>query len=313
MTAGAISSRPEAAGRLRAALYRIALACVMALSAGVARADIRVTDDAGRRVVLPGPAQRIVSLAPHLTEVLFAAGAGSHLVGVVQYSDYPDAAKKIAQVGSFSAVDMEAVIALKPDLVIAWKSGNRDQRFDMLERLGIPVYLNEAHTLDDVARSLERFGLLAGTAREADAAARAFRARHAALVQRYAQRAPVTVFYQIWNKPLMTINGQHTISDVIALCGGQNVFARLPLLAPTVTEEAVIAAAPQVIVASGMDEARPEWLEYWRRWTTIPAVANDRLYFIPPDLLQRHTPRLLDGAERLCAQLDEARAGARRR
>ena len=294
-------------------MMKVLFALLFALVAVPATADIRVTDDAGRAVVLAAPAQRIVSLAPHVTELLYAAGAGAKVVGVVQYSDYPEAARALPRVGGYTAVDMEAVVALKPDLVIAWKSGNRNQQYDRLEKMGIPVFVNEPRSLDDVARSLETFGRLAATPTEAGAAAAAFRTRRDALAARYAQRPPVEVFYQIWNKPLMTINGKHLISDVMALCGGHNVFADLPMLAPTVTEEAVLAAAPQAIIASGMGDSRPEWLDSWRRWTALPAVARDNLFFIPPELLQRHTPRILDGATRLCEQLEQVRAKSGRK
>ncbi|MDY0054835.1 MAG: cobalamin-binding protein [Methyloversatilis sp.] len=290
-----------------------ALFLLFAALALPAAAELRLTDDAGRSVVLAAPAQRIVSLAPHVTELLFAAGAGGKVVGATQYSDYPDAAKAIPRVGGYTSVDMEAVVALKPDLVIVWKSGNRNQQYDRLEKLGIPVFVNEPRSLDDVARAIEAFGRIAATPREADEAARAFRARRDALAKQYAARPPVAVFYQIWNKPLMTINGQHLISDVMALCGGRNVFAGLPILAPTVTEEAVLAAAPEVIVASGMGESRPEWLDAWRRWSALPAVKGNNLYFIPPEILQRHTPRILDGAQKLCEQLEQARQKAGRK
>ena len=133
--------------------------------------------------------------------------------------------------------------------------------------------------------------------------------RHiAALAAKYSARPPVRIFYEAWNRPLMTVNGEHLISDVIRLCGGDNVFAKLPMLAPTIDAEAVLAAMPEAIVASGMGESRPEWLDDWRKWTKLPAVAHGNLFFIPPDLIQRHTPRILDGAERLCGQLDEARS-----
>lgn len=290
-----------------------ALFLLFATLALPAAAELRLTDDAGRTVVLAAPAQRIVSLAPHVTELLFAAGAGGKVVGATQYSDYPEAAKTIPRVGGYTSVDMEAVVALKPDLVIVWKSGNRNQQYDKLEKLGIPVFVNEPRSLDDVARAIETFGRIAATPREADESARAFRARRDALAKQYAARPPVAVFYQIWNKPLMTINGQHLISDVMALCGGRNVFAGLPILAPTVTEEAVLAAAPDVIVASGMGESRPEWLDAWRRWSALPAVKSDNLYFIPPEILQRHTPRILDGAQKLCEQLEQARQKAGRK
>ncbi|ANQ86680.1 putative vitamin B12 transport protein [Azoarcus olearius] len=289
-------------------LAATALACTLAGLPAAAVADIRITDDAGREVVLPRPAQRIVSLAPHVTELLFAAGAGPRVVGVVSYSDFPDAARQLPKVGGYASVDLEAVVALRPDLVIAWKSGNRNTHLDRLTALGIPVFINEPRRLDDVAGSLRSLGRLAGTDEVAERAASAFAARRDALRNRYAERPKVRMLYQIWNQPLMTVNGEHLISDVIRLCGGDNVFAGLPQLAPTIGVEAVLAANPEVVVASGMGEARPEWLEQWKRWPSLTANAANNLYFIPPELVQRHTPRILDGAQRLCEQLEEARA-----
>ncbi|MBL0283451.1 MAG: cobalamin-binding protein [Zoogloea sp.] len=284
------------------------LLLTLLLAAGSAQAAIDIADDTGQALHLAQPAKRIVSLAPHITEMLFAAGAGDRVVGAVQYSDYPEAARKIARVGGYTSVDMEKVAALKPDLVVAWKSGNRGAHLDKLRALGIPVFINEPRRIDDVARSIAQLGKLAGTDSAGEAAAQAFRKRHAALAAKYSARPPVRIFYEAWNRPLMTINGEHLISDVIRLCGGDNVFAKLPMLAPTIDAEAVLAAMPEVIVASGMGEGRPEWLDDWRKWTKLPAVAQGNLFFIPPDQIQRHTPRILDGAERLCGQLDEARS-----
>ena len=287
---------------------RLLVLCVATGLAAPARAQLVMEDDAGRRVTLAAPAQRIVSLAPHITEVLFAAGVGERVVGVVAYSDYPPAARALPQVGGYSNVDMEAIAALRPDLVVAWKSGNRDANLDRLAALGIPVFVSEPRRLDDVARSLEIFGRLGGNERGGQVAADAFRARKAALAARYRGRPAVRTFYQIWDKPLMTINGEHLISDVMRLCGGENVFAALPQLAPTVGVEAVLAANPEVVVASGMGEARPEWLDQWRRWPGLAAAASGNLYFVPPELIQRHTPRILDGAAQVCEFLDQARA-----
>lgn len=290
-------------------ILRIGAASTIALLfTAMAHAELVVTDDAGRELRLPGPAQRIVALAPHITEVLFAAGAAERLVGAVEYSDFPEAARALPRVGGYSNVDMEAVAALRPDLVIAWKSGNRSAHLGKLEALGIPVYLNEARSLEGVARSIEIFGQLAGTQVQAGIAADAFRQRKQALARHHAHRPPVRTFYQIWHQPLMTVNGEHLISDVIRLCGGENVFAGLSQLAPTIGVESVLAADPEVIVASGMDESRPEWLDQWRRWPGLSANRADNLYFIPPELIQRHTPRILDGATLLCSYLEEARA-----
>ncbi|THF56205.1 cobalamin-binding protein [Pseudothauera rhizosphaerae] len=289
-------------------ITRITALAALLLCAPLAAAEIRLTDATGHELVLPGPAQRIVSLAPHITEVLFAAGAGDKVVGVVAYSDYPEAARRLPQVGSYTKVDLEAVAALRPDLVVGWVSGNPPANLDKLRALGIPVFVSEARNLADVATSLETVGRLAGTEAVAHAAAESFRARRAALAARYGARPTVRMFYQIWDRPLMTINGTHVISDAIRLCGGENVFAGLGPLAATIGVEAVLAADPEAIVASGMGEERPEWLEQWRNWPNLTAAATGNLFFIPPQLIQRHTPRLLDGAEQLCVHLEQARA-----
>lgn len=273
-----------------------------------ARADITVRDDSGQTLRLAGPARRIVSLAPHVTENLFAAGAGAQVVGASEYSDWPEAAVKLPKVGGYSRLNLEAIVALKPDLIIGWTSGNAPAHLAKLKALGFPVYLSQPKHLEDVAGELERFGQLAGSGPAASAAAQAFRARHEQLRKRYSQRPPVRVFYEIWNRPLMTVNGEHLISDVMRLCGGDNVFAALPQLAPAVTEEAVLAANPEVVVASGMGESRPEWLDSWRHWKQLSATSRDNLFFVPPALMQRHTARILDGAENLCGHLETARS-----
>ena len=291
---------------IRHLLHTTLILCLT--SANAFATPISLIDDEGHTLTLAAPARRIVSLAPHLTELLFAAGAGAHVVGAVAYSDYPEAAHALPRVGGYSAVDMEAVAALKPDLVIAWKSGNRDAHLERFTALGIPVFVNEPRNMDDVARSLEQIGILAGTTELANAAARRFRERRDALAARYASRPPVRMFYQIWNQPLMTINGKHLISDAMRLCGGSNVFADLGQLAPRIGTEAVLAANPEVIVASGMGDSRPEWLDRWQKWPQLTAAARGNLFFIPPELMQRHTPRILDGAERLCGQLEAARS-----
>lgn len=285
-------------------LFPVCLAWTMPAAAD----GVRVTDDAGRQVTLAQPARRVVSLAPHVTEMLFAAGAGGKLVGAVEYSDYPPAARAIPRVGSFSRIDLERLLVLKPDLAIGWKGGNHAADLERIEQLGIALYVTDPHRLEDVAHDIERLGVLTGSESAARQSAEAFRTRRTALQQRYGTRPPVRVFYQIWDQPLMTVNGEHVISDVIRLCGGVNVFAGLPILAPVIDVEAVLRADPEAIVASGMAEERPDWLDHWRRWPMLRAVQHDNLFFIPPDLIQRHTPRILDGAERLCRALETARS-----
>lgn len=290
-------------------LFRLAgaLALGFGLAHAGASAEVVVRDDTGATVRLPQAARRIVSLAPHVTETLFAAGAGGRLVGVVEYSDYPEAARQLPRIGSHARLDLEAIARLAPDLAVGWVTGNSAAQVAKLRALGIVVYLAEPGRIDDVAANLERYGELAGTSAVARPAAADFRHRLRELRHRYGARPKVRTFYQIWQQPLMTVGGTQIISDVIRLCGGENVFAELKALAPTIGIEAVLAADPEAIVASGMDEARPEWLDDWRQWRTMTAVRRDNLFFVPPDLIQRHTPRLVDGAARLCAHLDTAR------
>jgi iron complex transport system substrate-binding protein len=252
-------------------------------------------------VALPAPARRIVSLAPHLTELLYAAGAGGRLVGALEYSDFPAEARALPRVGSEAAIDLEAVLALQPDLVVAWPNAGSVRAVDRLAELALAVFRSEPRELEDIPSTLERFGILAGTQAEAGRAAQAFRARASALEARYSGRRPVRVFYQVWDRPLVTVNGAHLISKVIRLCGGVNVFERLPLIAPEVDAEAVLRANPEAIVTSGANLGR------WRSFPGLAAVKNEHLYTIPPDLIQRHTPRVLEGAERLCTFLEGVR------
>lgn len=274
---------------------------------GTAAAAIVVRDDSGQEIRLAAPARRIVALAPHVTELVFAAGAGERLVGAVSYSDYPAAAKQVPLVGSYDRFDLEAIAALKPDLVIAWQSGNPPAQVERLKALGYTVFLQQPNHLEDVAGQLEAIGRLAGSEAVANAAASRFRERLAAL-QAYSAKPPVRVFYQVWKTPLMTVGRPQIISDVIRLCGGDNVFGNLAQMAPTVSVEAVLAADPEAIVVSGMGRESPEWLDDWRKWKNLSAVRRGNLFFVNPDLLQRHTPRLLDGAQAVCAALDQARA-----
>lgn len=291
--------------RLRAARLALCAAAFLALPAAAA---VEVTDDSGAVVRLAAPARRIVALAPHMVETLFAAGAGDRVVGVVEYSTYPEAAKKIVQVGGYSRLDLERIAALKPDLVVAWVSGNAPAQIERLRALRVPIYFSQPDRIDDVAREIERLGILAGTADAAKATATRFRSRLAGLEKTYGQRPVVRTFYQVWKDPLSTVGRKQIISSVIRLCGGENVFGQLEPMAPVVTVEAVLAANPEAIIASGMGEQRPDWLDDWRKWTSLTAVERGNLFFVPPDIIQRHTPRLLDGAERLCRDLETARS-----
>ncbi len=300
-------------GRAFRSLMAGALLAVLALAcAPGARAAITVTDDAGATVTLAAPATRVISLAPHATELIYAAGGGAKLVGAVSYSDYPPAAKQVARVGDNKALDLERIVALKPDLIVIWRHGNAQQQLDKLRALNVPMFESEPHKLDDVATNLTRLGALLGTQRVADAAAGAYRARIAALRERYAARPAVSVFYQVWDEPLMTLNGTHMVSDVIALCGGRNVFAQLAPLVPTVSTEAVLAANPEAIVTAGAGATTPDGplpgLDKWRAWPGLTAVARNNLFAIDGDLIDRPGPRIAQGAAQLCDDLELARS-----
>ncbi|MFO7858160.1 MAG: cobalamin-binding protein [Ectothiorhodospiraceae bacterium] len=290
-------------GRSLAALALAALCAGAVASAG----ERCVTDDAGREVCLAEPAQRVVSLSPGATELLFAAGAGERVVGTVSHSDYPEAAEAIPRVGSYKRIDMEGLVERQPDLVVAWSSGNPPEQLERLEELGPTVYRAEPRTFEDVATTLERLGVLTATDATADAAAADFREAIDAIRERYSDREPVRVFYQVWPDPLMTVNDDHLISQAAALCSGENVFGDQNSLTPRIDRESVLARDPEVIVAGGMGEADDSWLDAWRGFDDLQAVQHDNLFFVPPSTLQRPTPRLVEGTRALCQRLDTAR------
>ncbi|WP_244116523.1 cobalamin-binding protein [Burkholderia gladioli] len=280
-------------------------------SATSATNAITVIDDAGRTVTLSAPARRVISVAPHATELLYAAGGAAAMVGAVSYSDYPEAARALPRVGDNRSLDLERIVALKPDLIVVWRHGNADRQTAQLAALGIPLYFSEPKRLDEVAVSLDKLGRLLGTRAQADRTAADYRQRIAALRARYAARPPVTVFLQIWDRPLTTLNGAQIVSDVLRLCGGRNVFAALQPVAPTVSDEAVLAADPEAIVATAQgatasDASLPS-LERWRRWPSLAAVARSNLFAVDGDWLTRPTPRLALGAEQVCRDLETAR------
>lgn len=295
----------KAAGRRTLAL----LGWLGVLLASGAHADIRVTDDAGRVRVLARPAQRVISLAPHTTELLFAAGAGDRVVAVSAYSDFPPRARTLPRVSGGGGIDVERILALQPDLVVAWQSGNSARQLEQLTRLGLSVFYSEPRSIDGIATNLERLGRLTGSEQTAGRAAAAFRRRVEQLRRRFHGRRPVSVFYQIWERPLMTVNGQHLISAWLRLCGGRNLFAGLHELAPTVSREAVIAADPDAIVAGSYSGKGDAWQAPWRQWPQMKAVRRHHLLTVPAAAMERPTPRAVRAAETLCVKLDQVRDG----
>lgn len=276
----------------------------------VAASGVRVHDALDRKVFLPAPAERIVALAPHIVENTYSAGAGGKLVGAVSYSDFPDKAQEIPVVGSHQAWSMESIVALQPDLIIMWGSGAGLNRLEALENLGFTVYVSEPRALDDIVKTIRDIGALAGTEPISELEASRVEREFQRLRQQYSAEPVVSVFYQMWDEPLQTLNDDHLISRVIELCGGTNVFGDAPDLAPKINIESVLERDPEVIVASGMDAARPEWLDDWRMFPGMQAVRSQGLYFVHPDILQRPTARILEGATELCRQLDTHRQSA---
>ncbi len=271
-----------------------------------ARGAVTAVDGSGTKIELAMPASRVISLAPHATELLFAAGAGNRVVGVLAPADWPPEAAQLPKVGDASAVNLEGILALKPDLIVTWPYLAPTQ-LDRLRAMGVPVYVSNPHTPMAIAEEIERLGILTGQAESAALAAGKFRAKLAAARDRAAGSALVRVFYEIWNRPLYTIGGTHLITAAIAMCGGENVFASLPLPAPQVSVEAVLVAAPEAIIAGADGAERPAWLDEWSAWRDLPAVVRGNLFVVDANLLHRSGPRFAEGVEQICRVLAAAR------
>jgi len=291
--------------------YRpLALAWLLAgllLCASVAGAAAQsVSDDSGHTLTLPATPTRIISLAPGATEMLFAAGAGQRVIATVQYADEPAAAKQVPRIGDVVAVDMEKLVALRPEVVVVWPGGGNPAQIEEIGRLGIPLYRQQVNALADIPASIRRLGALAGTAATAEQAARNIEARLAALSHMYEGGRHPSVLLQVWNHPIYTVGGTHLMSDALRLCGTRNVFGDLRDLGPAVDIEAVVARNPDIIVAAAPPGAGPEWLADWRRFTTLRAVRNDNLITFDDQRLTRLGPSVVSATEALCKVLAAA-------
>jgi iron complex transport system substrate-binding protein len=279
-------------------------ACMLAFDASAA---ITVLDDDGLPVTLQKPALRVIAMAPHATELVYAAGGASRLLAVVDYSDYPEAAKLLPRIGSNRQVDMERVAALKPDLIVIWLHGSSERQIEQLRTLGIPMFHSEPKKLDDIASSLNRLGKLMGTEPVADAAAAGIRQQLADLAAKYAGRAPVRMFYQVWDKPLYTLNGGHIVSDAVRLCGGVNIFAPMKVTAPVVGVESVLQEDPEAIFSTGERSKDDGGVNIWKAFPGMTAVKRNNLFRIDGNLLNRAGPRMVAGTAALCEKLELAR------
>ena len=250
--------------------------------------------------------ERIISVAPNLTELLYAAGAADELVAVSEYSDYPEAAKALPRIGDAFRLDYERIVSLAPTVAVTWETGTPPEVQKRLESLGIRVVGIPTTRLEDIAAGLETLGRLAGTEEVAAAAAARFRADIARLRAEYHDRPKLRVFIEIDDTPLFTVGGGHLITEIVELCGGSNVFADANALAFPVDLESVLVRAPQVILSTDNDDP----VEYWARFGGLAAVASGSVYHAPADLLARPSPRTSQGAAEVCSELDDARRRA---
>lgn len=273
-----------------------------------AQSEACVHDALDQQLCLASPAERIVSLSPGATELLFSAGAGDRVVAVSAWSDYPPRAEALPQVGDSNRLDLETIVALSPDLVVAWIDGNSRAQLEKLSTIGINVFWLAPRRFDDIAEAVEQLALLTGQPEMGRQQAAEFRQGLSELQAEYADTRPIRVFFQIWDQPLMTVNREELISKAITLCGGVNVFADLPRLVPRISAEAVVAANPDVIVTSGEDSSDLSGLARWQQFPELTAVKNENLFIEPPSLLARPTFRMLDGTRHLCQTLERARA-----
>jgi iron complex transport system substrate-binding protein len=282
-------------------------ACLLLLGASLSHASgIYLPHADGGALRLPAQAERIVTLAPNLTEMVFAAGAGDRLVGVVEYSNFPTEAQQLPRVGDAFRIDLERVITLKPDLVIAWKSGNPQAAVKKLEDLGLKVWRTEMSRLDEIADMLEHIALATGNSGYGQAMAKDFRNRLVRMRHDHADKSAVRYFFQISARPLYTISGDHIISRGLEICGGRNVFSELPTLAPQVTRESVIQANPHALISTTISDEAPS-LDVWLEWPHLQAVKNDHLFYLPADEVSQATPRLLDSIDLACKLMDDVR------
>lgn len=258
-----------------------------------------VRDDTGQTLSLKLPAKRLVVLAPDLVENVFAIGAGDRVVGVVKGSDYPSAALQIPIIGSYAGIDLERIVALKPDVIIAWKYAFPRQ-LAALKQLGIPVYVAAPKQLEDVPRLQRQLGCLTNLPQAADRAAKHFE-RGIRQLQGMPHAGPSpTVFFQIDRYALITINKDSWINQVIVLCGGKNLYADEKTVAPVINREALLNANPDVIFNVALND---DWKSAWQNWPALTAVKRYRLYTVTPDLISRAGPRLIEGARQVCERL----------
>ncbi|WP_304635302.1 cobalamin-binding protein [Pseudoalteromonas sp.] len=251
--------------------------------------------------------QRIVALAPHIVENLFAIGAGDRIVGTVDYADYPAQANEIERVGGYYGINMERLLSLKPDLVLAWKTGNKAEDLAYIEKLGIPVAYSNPDQVDNVADELRKLGELTHLKTQADRVATEFEVKLAAIRASQQDKPPVSVFYQLWPEPMMTVGGNTWINQLLTICHADNVFANSETDYPRISIENVLVSKPEVIIIPDEKSKKPQPQIDWRQWPELPAVQHNQFISVNADLLHRFTTRMLDGLSEMCGKIDISR------
>ncbi|MCU7836836.1 MAG: cobalamin-binding protein [gamma proteobacterium symbiont of Taylorina sp.] len=272
-------------------------------------AQIEVIDDTGQLVSLEKPAQIVISLSPGLTELIYAAGGSDKIKAAVSYSDFPEQAKQLPRIGNYDALDIEQILQIKPDLIIAWKSGNPVNQIAQLQKFGLNIYISEPLHFNDIPETIKKLGKLMGSDTIAQKNTDEFIRQLNALKKQYTPlnlNKKKTTFIQIWNNPLMSINDKHLISKVISFCGGHNIFSQAASLTYSPDIESVLKSNPEIIIATGMAKQSGLWLKRWQQWPYLSAVKNKRLYSVNPDHLVRHTPRILSGIKEVCELIQPA-------
>lgn len=270
-------------------------------------AAITVTDASGQNLSLPQPAQKIISLSSHLTENIYALGAQHLLVGRIGFNDYPPEAETLPTVGDFTQLDLEKIIQLQPDLILAWHSGSPKKQLEKLQQLGFKVYFSEPQTFAGLINELNQLGQLTGTQTAAQLISHNLTKQINSLAQQYSHLRPVSIFYQVESRPLMTLNKDHLINEAIELCGGVNVFAQLPALVPMLNHEALIKANPEIIFAGVPPEKTNTWQQEWYKFKYLQAVEKKQLFSLPASIISRPTPRFIQATQQMCTLIDQVR------
>tara|TARA_B100002019_G_scaffold60352_1_gene51722 strand:- start:329 stop:1240 length:912 start_codon:yes stop_codon:yes gene_type:complete len=280
---------------------------VLFFSKSIFGKSINTYDDLGNELFLENPASRIIVLGPNLVEIFFSIGVGSKIIGVDEASDYPIEVKKIKKIASYNSINYEEIASLSPDLIFMWSTGFSFSKIKKLKDLGIPVYLSQPKKILDIEKLIRSAGYLTGNTRLSDEVASKFVDELNTYKKKYEHKTKIPVFYQVWDEPLQTLNGDHIVSDIIELCGGINIFNSMHEIAPKVTIESVILNNPSVILIGAKGKSKNIWLDNWSNWQIINAVKNNQIFIINPDLVVRESPRIIQGVEEVCDILDKAR------